>query len=322
MDDLFLGIDVGKTNLRVAVAGSTPELKYFVKKCYSRGCPEEMDQQIAEATDQSLRDANGSLAGIGIGVPAIVNRDDGTVLFGPDFEFLQGHSVTRTLQQRYGVPIVADVDTVVASWGEQWAGIGRGCDRFGLITWGTSLGAGLILDGKVYEGPDNLFAEFGHCIVSDDDWACICGARGCVAQIASGSGIAEHARRAVLTGEDTILKDLTGNRPDAAKAAMVFEAARRGDAVAIQILERVGVLLGRLCANLVYTVQPEKIVIVGGLAEQAHWVLETINKTMREHCWLLFRGFTHCEVLSSALGDTAGVLGAIRMAQIKTRHAA
>lgn len=306
------------------MAGGTPDLKCFTKKSYRRGRPVEMDEQIEEAIEQSLREAavpNGSLAGIGIGVPAIVNREDGTILFGPDYEFLQGHSITRALYQRYGVPIVADVDTVVASWGEQWVGIGRTCNRFGLITWGTSLGAGLIFDGKVYEGPDNLFAEFGHCIVSDDDWPCICGARGCVAQIASGSGIAEHARRAVLETKDTILKDLTGNQADAATSWMVFEAAGRGDGVSIQILERIGVLLGRLCANLVYTVQPEKIVIVGGLAGQAHWVLEIMNKTMRDHCWLIFKGFTQCEIVSSALGDTAGVLGAIRMVQIKANHA-
>lgn len=324
MENVFVGIDIGKTNMRFAVAGSTPDLKYFTKKSYRRGQPVEMDEQIKDAIERALQEANvpnKALAGIGMGVPAIVNRDDGTILFGPDYEFLQGHSITRALHQRYGVPIVADVDTVVASWGEQWVGIGRTCDRFALITWGTSLGAGLIFDGKVYEGPNNLFAEFGHSIVSDDDWPCICGARGCVAQVASGSGIAEHARRALLDGKPTLLKELTEGQADAATSWMVFEAAGRGDEVAIQILERVGVLLGRLCANLVYTVQPEKIVIVGGLAERAHWVLETMNKTMREHCWLISKGFTRCEIVSSTLGDTAGALGAIRMVQIKAGDA-
>lgn len=324
MEKVFIGIDIGKTNLRCAVGRSTRELECFTKEAYRRGQPAEMDEQINEAVERSLQGAgvaSGSLAGIGIGVPAIVNREDGTILFGPDYEFLRGHSITRALQRRYGVPIVADVDTVVASWGEQWAGIGQTCNRFALITWGTSIGAGLVFDGKVYEGPNNLFAEFGHCVVSDDDWPCICGARGCVAQIASGSGITEHARRAVLDEKDTLLKELTGHQADAAKSWMVFEAAGRGDGVAIQILERVGVLLGRLCANLVYTVQPEKIVIVGGLTEQAHWVLQTMNRTMREHCWLMFKGFTQCDIVSSALGDRAGVLGAIRMVQVKVGSA-
>jgi glucokinase len=321
MENTFVGIDIGKTNMRVAVAGTTPELKYFTKKSYRRGRPVEMDQQIGQAVEEALREAavpNGCLAGIGIGVPAIVNRDDGTILFGPDYEFLRGHSITRRLQDQYGVPIVADVDTVVASWGEQWAGAGRCCNRFALITWGTGIGAGLILDGKVYEGPNNLFAEFGHSVVSDDDWPCNCGAKGCIDRMVSGPGIAEHARRAMAAGKETLLRDLCGNRPEALTCPMVFESAERSDAVALSVLERVGVLLGRLASNLVHTIQPEKIVIVGGLAERAHWVLDTMNKTMREQCWLIFKGFTRCEIVSSSLGDTAGVLGAIRMAQIKT----
>lgn len=321
MEKCFVGIDIGKTNMRVGVAGVQPDLKYFAKRAYRRGTPMEMDEQIREAVDEALDRACvpvSGLAGIGIGVPAIVDRHDGTILFGPDYDFLKGHSITRALQERYQVPIVADVDPVVASWGELWAGIGCTCKRFALMTWGTSLGAGLILDGKVYEGPDNLFAEFGHCVVSDDDWPCICGARGCVAQLASGTGIAEHARRALAEGKETILRELARSQSDVVTCPLVFEAAGRGDRVALQILERVGVLLGRLCANLVYTIQPEKMVIVGGLAEQAQWVLETMNKTMRDHCWLIFKGFTRCEIVSSTLGDTAGVLGSIRMVQLKS----
>ncbi len=319
-DNSFVGIDIGKTNLRVAVAGAEPRLSCFTKRAYRRGSPAEMDAQIRQAVDQALQAAAApprSLAGIGIGVPAIVNRRDGTILFGPDYDFLAGHSITRALHERYGVPIVADVDTVVASWGELWAGTGRTSRRFALITWGTGIGAGLILDGKVYEGPDNLFAEFGHSVVSDDDWICNCGAVGCVDRLASGPGIAEHARRALLAGEKTILRELCGGRPEDVTCPMVFEAADRRDGLAIGVLERVGELLGRLASNLVLTIQPERIVIVGGLAERAHWVLDTMNRVLRERCWLIFKDFTRCEIVSSELGDTAGVLGAIRMAQIK-----
>jgi glucokinase len=323
MNKTFIGIDVGKTNMRVGLTTEEPELKFFAKSSYKRGLPSDVDRQIISAVDEALERASvplDSLAGIGIGVPAIVSRDNGTILFGPDFDFLQGHSITRSLTDRYGVPVTADVDTVVASWGEQWVGMGRTCNRFGLITWGTSLGAGLILDGRVYEGPNNLFAEFGHCIVSDDDWDCICGGNGCVATLASASGIIEHGRRALIQGKDTLLRSLTENKPASVTASMVFEAASRGDPVAQQILERVAILLGRLCANLVYTVQPEKIVIVGGLAERTHSILEMMNSTMRQHCWLIVKGFTSCEIIPSALGDTAGVLGAIRLVQQRFIH--
>jgi len=323
MEKHFLGIDIGKTNMRVAVTGTGPEFKYFVKRAYRRGSAPDMYQQIGKAVEEALQEGSvpvNSLGGIGIGVPAIVSRHDGTILFGPDFDFLKGHSITQFLYQRYSVPIVADVDTVVASWGEQWVGTGRTCNRFALITWGTGIGAGLILDGKVYEGPDNLFAEFGHSVVSDDDWPCNCGATGCVDCLVSGPGITEHARRALLAGKDTVLKDLCGNQPEALTCPMVFEAAKAHDPVALSVLERIGIILGRLASNIVYTIQPEKIVIVGGLAERVEWILDTMSKTMRSQCWLIFKGFTNCEIVPSTLGDTAGVLGAIRMAQLKAGY--
>lgn len=173
------------------------------------------------------------------------------------------------------------------------------------------------MDRRVYEGPDNLFAEFGHSVVSDDDWPCNCGAVGCVDRLASGPGIAEHARRALLKEEAPVLRGLCDGYPENVTCPMVFEAAERGDATAIAVLERVGELLGRLASNLVLTIQPERIVIVGGLADRSHWVLETINRVLHERCWLIFKGFTRCEVVSSELGNTAGVIGAIRMAQTK-----
>ena len=97
---------------------------------------------------------------------------------------------------------------------------------------------------------------------------------------------------------------------------MIFEAANQGDAAAKAIVDRVSVLLGRLCANIVLTVQPEKIVIVGGLAERTGPVLGRINQTMREGCWFITKGLTRCEVVCSELGDRAGVLGAIRKVQL------
>jgi len=313
-----IGIDFGKTNVRFAVAGEQPELKYFTKRPYLRGSPDEIHRQIFAGIDAALEEAGydrGAVLGIGIDVPAVVNRETGAILWGPDWDFMAGASLTKPIAERYGVPVVADVDPVMATWGEQWAGVGRTCKRFAMLTWGTGLGAGLVIDGEVQEYPDNLFPEFGHSRVSDDDWPCKCGATGCVDTMVCGGGIARHGRLAVESGRRTVLRDLCGNNPEQVTSPMVFEAAQRGDAVAVAILERVAVLLGRLCGNLVLTMQPEKIVIVGGLTERCGWVLDTINRTMRDNCWLLFKGLTKCEVVASQLEDTAGVLGAIYKAR-------
>lgn len=318
MSKCLIGIDFGKTNMRFAVAEDRPELQYYIKRPYVRGTPEEMHRQIFEGIETAVRESGRDardILGIGIAVPAVVNRRTGAIVWGPDWDFLAGASLTRPIADRYGVPVVADVDPLMATWGEVWAGMGKTCGRFAVLTWGTGLGAGLVIDGEAQEHPNNLFPEFGHCRVSDDDWPCKCGARGCADTMVCGGGIANHGKLAVQEGKKTILAEWCGNAPDNVTSPMVFEAAEQGDEVARAILDRVAVLLGRLCANVVLTVQPEKIVIVGGLAERCDWVLETINRTMHENCWLLFKGLTTCEVVASELSDTAGVLGAIYKAR-------
>ncbi len=245
----------------------------------------------------------------------MVDRETGVIAWGPQWDFLGGVSITKPLEERYGVPVAADVDTVMAAWGTQWAGIGMECDRYALLTWGTGLGAGFIMDGEVVENADNLFPEFGHSVVSDDDWPCKCGATGCIDTLVCGSGIAKHGQLAVVKEKESLLHELCGGYPSKLTSPMVFEAAEKGDKVAISVLERVATLLGRLCSNIVLTMQPKKIVIVGGLAERSDFVLETINRVMSENCWLIFKGLTDCEVICSELVDEAGVLGAIRKVQ-------
>jgi predicted NBD/HSP70 family sugar kinase len=314
MKECIIGIDFGKTNMRFGIAEDKPELKCFTKQSYVRGSPDEIFQQIFKGVDAALKESGydpRGVLGVGIDVPAVVNRETGVIVWGPDWDFMAGASLTRPISERYGVPVVADVDPVMATWGEQWAGVGRTCNRFAILTWGTGLGAGLVLNGEVQENPNNLFPEFGHSTVSDDDWPCKCGSQGCVDTMVCGGGIANHGRLAVQDGKKTMLREMCGHDSERVTSPMVFDAAEKGDEVARAILERVGVLIGRLCANVVLTVQPEKIVIVGGLTERCDWVLGTINRTMRDKCWLLFKGLTRCEVVASGLGDTAGVLGAV-----------
>jgi glucokinase len=319
MKPFYIGIDFGKTNVRYGICEDEPELKYYTKERYSRGSAEEMHKAIFAGIDKCIAESQykkEGLQGIGITVPAVVDRKEGNIVWGPDWDFLAGASLTKPIEERFGVPVVADVDTVIPTYGENWAGIGRACNRFVLLSWGTGLGTGVVIDGVVQEYPDSLFPEFGHSRVSDDDWPCNCGALGCVDAMACGPGIAKFGRLALESGEQTLLKDLCKNNPHAVTSHMVFDAAEQGDLVAIKILNRVAVLLGRLCANTVLTFQPEKIVIVGGLAKRSKLLLENINKTMNENCWLLFKGLTKCDVVSSELGDSAGVLGAIRKVQM------
>ncbi len=248
MKKCILGIDVGKSNIRVAIAEGSPELKYYCKWPYRSSTANEFEEQLTTAIDRALFESGRSrynVGAIGIDVPAIVDREKGTIRYGPAFDYMGDYSITGRMSEYYGVPVVADVDTVMAAWGELWAGIGTTCKNFALITWGTGLGAGLVVNGEVVEGANSLFPEFGHSVVSDDDWPCDCGSRGCLNALVTGPGIARHGAIALEQGKKTLLCELAGNDPARVTSHMVFEAAETGDRAAKEILERVGILLGR-----------------------------------------------------------------------------
>jgi predicted NBD/HSP70 family sugar kinase len=316
--EYFIGIDIGKTNVRVAIAKEEPRLLYYEKRPWECLNYDEMSSLTLKLVEEAITETGipvDSVCAIGIGVPAVVNRATGKVLYGPGFDIMDGYSCTSFLAEKYGVPVFADTDTVVGTRGELWGGIGQKCDDFAIITWGSGIGAGRVKNGKIVLGRNNLFPEFGHSIVSDDDFLCACGSRGCIETVASGHGIARLGQLALERGENTLIGELSDNDPNAVTSEIIFDAAARNDATALQIVKRLGILLGRLCVNLVYMDQPKKIVVIGGLVDQKKWVLPQIVETMSENCWLIKKGFVDCEVLFSELGDTAGALGAIHMAR-------
>ena len=125
MKEFLIGIDFGKTNVRFAISEHEPELKCYTKEPYTRGSPEEIHKAIFTGIDKCIS-ASGymqkGLQGIGIAVPAVVDREKGTIVWGPDWDFLAGASLTQPIEKRYGIPVVADVDTVIPTLGEQvWA---------------------------------------------------------------------------------------------------------------------------------------------------------------------------------------------------------
>lgn len=320
MGTIYVGIDVGKTHYRVGLVNKQSVLVDFRKTSYERTGYQPFLEGITNSIDERLK-ANGAtgadIDAIGVALPGIVSRDTGTFRQGPDFEFMSGRSIVDDLARRYSCIVTGDVDTIAATWGELCAGIGNVCDRFALLTWGTSVGAGLVLDGRVIAYPDDLFPEFGHIKVSDDERPCICGGNGCFASMVSGSGIAASGREASESFASEELATIVRRGDGPVTAAHVFDAAEAGDAGARKILYRVGELFGRMYANLVYFCQPEKIVVTGGLTTRFSAIDAAVRRSMEKNCWLLAGGFTRCEPVMSTLGDTAGVIGSASQARAK-----
>lgn len=320
MASIYVGIDVGKTHYRVGIVNDRSELVDFRKWPYERAGYEAFLATITGSIDErveAIGETASSVKAIGVALPGIVSRETGILRHALDFDFMGGHSIVDDLSSRYSCAVTNDVDTIVAAWGELAAGIGTQCDRFALLTWGTSIGAGLVLDGKVVSYPDDLFPEFGHIKVSDDDRPCMCGGNGCFASMVSGPGIAQSGQEAAEAGASAALSAIVGRGDGPITAAHVFDEAERGDAGARAILDRVGVLFGRMYANLVYFCQPKKIVVTGGLTPRFTALDSVVRKTMAENCWLLSGGFARCEPTMSTLEDTAGVIGSATQARAK-----
>ena len=320
MGTIYVGIDIGRTHYRVGLLDEQAQLIDFCKIIYERTGYELLLDSIISSIEDRIATAGLSvedIRAIGTAVPGIVDRETGVFLQGPDYDFMRGKSLRKDLADRYSCCVTSDVDTTAPTWGELSAGLGKECDRFALLTWGTSVGAGLVLEGRVVSYRDNLFPEFGHSRVSDDDRPCICGGRGCFATLVSGDGIALSGREAAGRGESEYLAAILRESDRSISAADVFNAADAGDAGASEILGRVGELFGRLYANLVYYCQPEKIVVTGGMTPRFPAIRAVVIESMKNNCWLLKGGFTRCEPVMSTLGDTAGVIGAAAQARAK-----
>lgn len=243
--------------------------------------------------------------GIGLGVPGPV-RADGTVLkcVNLGWGIL---NVEQALSEKTGLPVKAGNDANVAALGEMWMGGGKGYKNLVMVTLGTGVGGGVIVDGKIISGAHGAAGEIGHSKVSDTETdTCGCGKKGCLEQYASATGIVRVAKRR-LQKDDTAstlrsLEEIT--------AKDVFDKAKEGDTVALEIAETATRILGTALANVSAVVDPEIYVIGGGVSKAGDILLENIQKHFKERC---FEACTDTQFALASLGNDAGMYGCARL---------
>jgi glucokinase len=315
---LAIGVDMGGTNLRVAVVNHEGKILASIR----RPSPIAEAKQGQASLIQAIRDVAADVAvtsmdlcGVGIGIPGWMDRMSGRLVFAPKMSHWQEVFDLDQLQCELGLPIFIDSDPNVATLGELWAGAGRGTRNMVMVTLGTGLGCGIVIDGKLYAGHHGMSGEFGHIVLNEcTDTLCDCGRRGCLETQASGPAIARQGKLAVESGQDTLMKSLAGGQANNVTTAIVFAAAARGDPVACSLVERAGELLGIGLANLVSLFEPEMLIIGGGMADVGELILEPMRRTMKSHCYLLAMGYTSIGLSLAHLGDDAGMIGAARLA--------
>jgi glucokinase len=265
-------------------------------------------RQIAAEAGLTAREVEA----VGIGAPGPLNRRDGVLTNPlPNLPGWQGFPICAALTRRTGKPAYLDNDANVAALAEHWLGSGRGVDNIVVLTLGTGIGSGIIADGRLLHGFSDNAGELGHLSINYRGPKCVCGNRGCIELYASGPALVRRFRRRLRAGEGR----LKGRRDITPRD--IFEAARRGDAAARDSFAEVGRYLGMAIASIVHALNPELVVIAGGLAGAAEFILEPATEVVRQRTYPDLQVGLRIE--ASHLGETLGLLGAARLALTSRR---
>jgi len=303
------GVDVGGTTCKLGLflADGTLLDKWEIPTD-TRDNGSAILEDIATAIESKMAEKDVDkvdVLGVGLGVPGPV-LDDGTVKKCVNLGW-GVINVSQILGRRLGLPVYAGNDANVAALGEMWRGGGMGHDNVVMITLGTGVGGGIILNGRIWAGSDGAAGEIGHIKVRDDEMEpCGCGKYGCLEQYASATGIVRMARKRLETDNSpTTLRELA-----VVTAKDVADHAKAGDEMAKDLMEELGRMLGTAASNIACVVNPEMIVIGGGVSKAGAILLDAIEKNFKA------RAFHACEGTKFALatlGNDAGIYGCMKL---------
>lgn len=303
------GVDVGGTTIKMGFFETSGALldKWEIKTNKENNGAAILSD-IAKAVDNKLAQegiSKSEVQGIGIGVPGPV-RSDGVVNVCVNLGW-GVIDVAAELGNLTGLPIKVGNDANVAALGEMWQGGAKGCKDVIVVTLGTGVGGGIIVDGKIVAGHDGAGGEIGHITVNNDEIEpCNCGQYGCLEQYTSATGIVRMAKRKLAkSSAETSLrsfKELT--------AKDIFDEAKAGDAIAGELVDEVGSILGSALSNMACVVNPEIIVIGGGVSKAGSILIDTIQKHFVETA---FHACRNTKFALASLGNDAGIYGCMQM---------
>jgi glucokinase len=300
-----IGIDLGGTNLRVALVSEEGEIVRKLKMPSS----EQVFDSVLKAIDEIKR---AEVIGIGLGSAGIIDRRRGRVFASPNLQSIEGIDLVRDIRNRFGIPVVIENDANVAALGEKTAGAGRGFDNFVLLTLGTGIGGGIIHKGQLL----NVSAEIGHMSINADAEKCPCGNNGCLENYASARAMISKAVSMIEKGTESLLKECCKGSIYKITPEDIYKAALDGDTLAREILRDAGRFLGVGLANIINIMSPEAIILAGGLIGAWNiYVQEAIKEASRRAYRELFDGV---KIIPSSLGDDAGIVGAARLVFMET----
>ncbi len=309
-----IGIDVGGTKILGGVVDEEGNVITTARKDTPRQGGVALTQTIADVAKELLTQY--TVTSVGVSAAGFVSSDRKTMLATPNIADWNGVDLDNQLTQLIGLPVVIENDANAAAWGEAKFGAGQNQDHMMMLTVGTGIGGGIVVNGALYRGAFGIAAEFGHLRVVPEGHLCGCGARGCFEQYASGNALLRHAREAINASPEVARNLLS--RGDGTVAGLtgqaITEAARDGDAVALAAFNTTGQWLGAGIASLSVLLDPACVVIGGGVIDAGEILLKPTRESLERN--MPFAGkHPYPELVAAKLGNEAGLVGVADLAR-------
>ncbi len=306
-----IGIDVGGTNVKIALVDDRGKI------IYSNSVPTRAEMgyeytvnNIKQAIYDLMKETKlttKDIEGIGFGFPGQVDYKAGIVRNAPNIPGWVEVPIAKLIEDEFKIPTRVDNDVRCAALGELNYGAGKGCENLICITVGTGIGSGLIINGKLVRGATNAAGEIGHIKLQIHDGPiCGCGDTGCLEAFASGPSIVAMAEDYIRGGKSTKFREMASGGE--ISPYIVCEAAKAGDPVAKRIFTIMGEYIGIGLASVVNLLNPEKIIVGGGVADAGDLLLDPLRETLKKRAMKIAGAAV--EVVPAQLGNTAGVIGA------------
>lgn len=308
-----IGIDVGGTNVKIALVDKSGKIIYSNSvPTYAKMGYEYTVNNIKQAIKDLMKETNTTskdIDGIGFDFPGQVDYKTGVVKLAPNIPGWVNVPIAQMIEEEFHIPTRIDNDVRCAALGEMKFGAGQGCENFVCITVGTGIGSGLVVNGQLVRGASNAAGEIGHIkLQMKDGLICGCGDTGCLEAYASGPSIVAMAQDYIKGGKSTKFREMAAAEGGEITPYMVAKAAEAGDPVAKRIFAIVGEYIGIGLTSVINLLNPEKVIIGGGVAEAGDLLLDPIRKTIKERAMVV--AGSAVEIVPAQLGNSAGVIGA------------
>ncbi|SMC37422.1 ROK family protein [Papillibacter cinnamivorans] len=318
---MYIGIDVGGTNLAAGLVDQEGRLLASSKRKVNPSLgPEAIVSDILAVALEVLEAGGASreqVEWVGMGIPGTVDRASGVIIYTCNLPFLNT-PVRKLFQSGWNIPVLLDNDANCALLGEVFCGAARGRESALVLTIGTGIGAGVLIDGRIFTGFNGAGTEVGHMVIETGGRLCTCGRRGCWETYASATGLKALTREEMERSPESLMWRLSGGTLEGAGGRTAFLAAREGDEAARRVTEEYIRFLGAGVVNLVNIFQPEILCLGGGVSNEAdESFLFPIRRIVERERYS--KEVPQTEIVRAELGDKAGMIGAAFLGRVAYR---